>query len=257
MRAKILLVVIVCILVATGNAWAAYTAHIGGVAGGTIYVKANGVVPGHAAHTPDNSPLHESWDLITPGSPNFLGSYAKFIFYDGTMHIDPTGKVGWTDTIWVGCNQAGGYGKLEVEGILTGNKLRPWKSGVTMDVSVMGGMLEATECNVGIADTGNNRGIINLSGGIAKFDRMSFYDVGVDSYIDITGGELLVLNSNWSEAQVQAQIGVNILNSTGEGLDVSTRTVNGSLYTSVTIVPEPATILILGFGSCLALLRRK
>jgi len=99
---------------------------------------------------------------------------------------------------------------------------------------------------------------VNLHGGIIEANNISFFDaVGVDSYIDITGGELLVRNSSWSVAQIQAEIGVNILNTTGEGLFVTTKDVGGVLYTSVTLVPEPATILILGFGSCLALLRRK
>ena len=107
-----------CILLAmTANVFAVYTAHIGGTAmGTTIYVKRTLATPHN--HTPDNSVLHESWDLITPGSPNYLGIYSSFTFYDGIMHIDPTGKVGWNNAIWVGCNVAGGYGILNVEGVL-------------------------------------------------------------------------------------------------------------------------------------------
>ncbi|MCX5632064.1 MAG: PEP-CTERM sorting domain-containing protein [Phycisphaerae bacterium] len=263
MEKKKIVVVMCILLVMTVNALATLTLHIGGAAGGTIYVKRNGAIPGHAAHTPDNSVLHESWDLITPGSPNYLGYYAKFIFYDGIMHVDPTGKVGWTDTIWVGCNAAGGYGILEVEGVLTGdggsgnNLLRPWKGGVTMDVNMISGLLKGKMLNVGISDTGNNRGIVNLRGGTVQFNDVNIYNAtGCDSYVDITGGELLILNANKSVVDMQTWITAgDIFNSLGTGLLVTTKTVDGALYTSVA-VPEPATVMLLSICG-LVMLRKK
>ncbi len=256
MEKKKFIVVTCVLLVVAVNAFGVYTAHIGGAAGGTIYVKGNGVIPGHAAHTPDNSPLHESYDLITPGSPNYLGNYAKFIYYDGTMTIDPTGKVGFTDTTWIGCNAAGGYGILNVEGVFKGPRVRPWKAGVTMEVNVLSGMLEVTDMlSVGISDTGNNKGIVNLSGGVIKANNMSFYNTGVDSYMDITGGELLVLNANKDVAAMNAWItSGDIFNSLGTGLSVTTKDVGGTLYTSVTI-PEPATLAL--FSICSLILLKK
>jgi hypothetical protein len=255
-------IVVMCILLAmTANAFAVYTAHIGGTAmGATIYVKRTLTAPHN--HTPDNSPLHESWDLITPGSPNYLGIYTSFTFYDGILHIDPTGKVGWNSSIWVGCNLAGGYGILEVEGTLKGdgignNILRPWKGGCTMDVNVTSGLLQGKLLNVGISDTGNNLGIFKLHGGTVQFGNMTIYNAtGCDSYMDITGGELLILNANKSVADMQAWITAgDIFNSLGTGLLVTTKDVSGTLYTSVT-VPEPATMVLLSLGG-LILLRKK
>jgi len=251
-------IVVMCVLLAVAiNAFGVYTAHIGGTAGATIYVKRTLAAPHN--HTPDNSPLHESYDLITPGSPNYLGYYAKFIFYDGWMVIDPTGKVGFTDTTWIGCNvtTGGGYGILDVEGLFTGPRVRPWKCGNTMEVNVRSGMLEVTDMlSVGISDTGNNKGIVNLSDGVIKANNMSIYNAtGCDSYMDITGGELLVLNANKDVAAINAWItSGDIFNSLGTGLFVTTKDVGGTLYTSVTI-PEPATLAL--FSICGLILFKK
>jgi len=275
MRAKILLVVIVCILVATGNALAVYTAHIydrttqgeyigTANAAGTIFVKGPG-------SSPDNSPLHESWNLTDEYiggelNPQFIGDqqnlheglFYRFTFYNGTLHIDPTGKVGFWEKMFASGNVAGQAGIVNVEGHLFGPEIRPWKSGCPMTLNVMDdGLLEVSNIlRIGIADTGDNMGYFNLSGGLTKVNNLSIY--GASSYIDITGGEFLILNSNWTVDAVNAAITAgDIINTSGEGLYVTTKDIGGTLYTSVTVVPEPATILILSFGSCLALLRSK
>ena len=113
------IVLMLCVLGIAASAFAVSTPHIGGSAGSTIYVK------GPNSGGPDNSPLHESYDLITPSSPNYLGYYYRFLFYDGTLHIDPTGKVGFTDQIFGSGNDSTGYpapqyGTINVEGYLDG-----------------------------------------------------------------------------------------------------------------------------------------
>jgi hypothetical protein len=231
--------VVMIVLVLTANVFAVYTPHIGGSAGGTIYVK------GPYSGGPDNSPLHESWNLtdqLIDGNPNpnYLGLYYQFIFYDGTLHIDPTGKVGFTQKIFASGNDSTSYpapqkGIVNVEGILFGPEIRPWKNGCPMELNVMSGLLEISNIlRVGVSDGGVNTGVFNLSGGLAKLNNMDIY--GASSYIDITGGELLVLNSNWSVASINAAILANkIINTNGENLNVTTKTVDSILYTSVTV----------------------
>lgn len=250
-----------CAFALAANAFAVYTPHIGGSAGSTIYVK------GPRSGGPDNSPLHESWNLTdefidsTP-NPNHLGLYFRFIFYDGTLHIDPTGKVGFTEKMFASGNDPNFWGDgvpqmgtVNVEGILFGTELRPWKNGCPMTVNVMCGELILDLCRIGVSDGGTNTGVVNLSGGLAKFDDFVFF--GPNSYMDITGGELLTLTSNYDVAGINGLIGANLIrNTSGEGLLVQLKTIEGVDYTSVMLIPEPATVLMLGLGG-LALMRRR
>jgi hypothetical protein len=252
---KIELMLLVVLLVA-GTTFAVYTAHIGGSAGSTIYVK------GPNSGGPDNSPLHESWDLIDPLSPNFLGGtgyYNWFVFYDGTLHIDPTGRVG-ADKLFGSGNDstsypAPQYGTTNVEGYLhIVTQLRPWKAGCDMELNVWGnGQVDTGLLSVGISDGGTNEMYATLSdNGVVQAGDIAFYGAG--SFLDIQdSAQLLVLSSNYSEGDANADITAqNIINTTGEGLAVSTV----GDYTLITTVPEPATMLLLGIGG-LALLRRK
>ncbi|MBN1436580.1 MAG: PEP-CTERM sorting domain-containing protein [Sedimentisphaerales bacterium] len=244
---------IVCVLVLAANALAVYTAHIGGSAGATIYVK------GPNSGGPDNSPLHESWDLITPSSPNYLGYYYRFIFYDGTLHIDPTGKVGFTDKIFGSGNDsttypAPQYGTVNVEGYLTGMELRPWKNGCDMEVNIWGdGRIDLDNLfQVGVNDGGTNECYATLSdNGIVQTGDISFYGAG--SFLDIQdNAALYVLSSNYSEGDAAADILAGLItNTSGEGLVVSTE----GDYTLIT-TPEPMTMIMLGLGG-LALIRRR
>ncbi|MHC4749760.1 MAG: PEP-CTERM sorting domain-containing protein [Planctomycetota bacterium] len=240
----------ICILVLTVNAFAVYTPHIGGSAGSTIYVK------GPVSGGPDNSPLHESWDLITPSSPNYLGYYHRFIFYDGTLHIDPTGKVGFNEKIFGSGNQAGGgqYGTINIEGYLEGGEIRPWKNGNHMEVNVWGtGEINLDSIlRVGVSDGGTNEMYATISDtGLIQCADIAF--AGASSFLDIQdSGMLKVLATAYNESQANSDIaGGWITNTTGEGLVVLT---DGG-YTVVT-TPEPTTLFMLGLGS-LALIRRK
>jgi len=247
-------VMVLCILAISANAFAVYTPHIGGAAGSTIYVK------GPNSGGPDNSPLHESYDLITPSSPNYLGYYYRFIFYDGTLHIDPTGKVGVSEKIFGSGNDSTGYpqpqyGTINVEGYLDVDvQLRPWKAGCDMEVNVWGtGRIDTGLLSVGISDGGTNEAYVTLSdNGIIEAGDIGFYGAG--SFLDIQdSAQLLVLASNYSIADALADITAgNIVNTSGEGLDVSTE----GDYTLITTIPEPTTMLLLGIGS-LSLIRRK
>jgi hypothetical protein len=241
------------LVVLTGVSFAVYTPHIGGAAGATIYVK------GPNSGGPDNSPLHESWDLITPGSPDYIGNYYRFIFYDGTLHIDPTGKVGFTDKIFGSGNDSTGYpapqyGTINVEGYLTGMELRPWKNSCHMEVNVWGdGRIDLSGyLRVGVNDGGTNEAYVTLSGnGVIQAGNIDF--VGAGSYVDIQDmAELLVMSTAYSEGDANSDITAGFIkNTSGEGLTVSTK----GDYTSITTIPEPATLAIFSFG--VLLFRRK
>lgn len=249
------LVTVLCLVLCTSVSLAVYTPHIGGSAGSTIYVK------GPNSGGPDNSPLHESYDLITPSSPNYLGYYYRFIFYDGTLHIDPTGKVGFTEKIFGSGNDSTGYsapqyGTINVEGYLDGGEIRPWKNGCDMELNVWGtGRIDLSSyLRVGVNDGGSNEAYVTLSdSGVIQAGNIDFYGAG--SYLDIQDtAELLVLSSNWDTAAANAAITAgDITNSTGEGLVVSTK----GDYTSVTTIPEPATIVLLGICGGIMLGKRK
>lgn len=244
-RFFVLMTLLVC-----ACSFAVYTPHIGGSAGSTVYVK------GPYSGGPDNSPMHESWDLITPGSPNYLGYYYRFIFYNGTLHIDPTGKVGFTEKIFGSGNDSTTYpgqqyGTINVEGYLTGAEIRPWKNGNDYEVNVWGnGMIELTSMfRVGVNDGGVNEGYCTImDNGLIKTANLSIYGAG--SFVDLQGGEMLILNSNWSVGDVLAES--RIYSSTAT-LSVTTKDIDGILYTSIT--PEPATLLLLCAGG-FALRRR-
>ncbi len=242
---------LLCLVCLASSSFAVYTAHIGESAGSTVYVK------GPLSSGPDNSPLHESYDLITPGSPNYLGYFYRFIFYDGTLHIDPTGKVGFTEKIFGSGNSSSGswgeqYGTINVEGYLTGAEIRPWKNECDYEVNVWGdGMIELSSMfRVGVSDGGTNEGYCTIKdNGLIKTADLDIYGSG--SFVDVQSGEMLILNSNWSVDDVLSES--RIYNSTGD-LVVSTKDVGGVLYTSIT--PEPATLLLFCLGG-FALRKRK
>ena len=254
---------LVCVLALSSSVFAVSTPHIGGAAGGTIYVK------GPYSGGPNNSPLHESWNLTDEfiggdPNPNYLGLYKTFIFYDGTLHIDPTGKVGFTNKIYASGNDSSmtvypdiQRGTVIVEGELFGPELRPWKNGCPMTLNVMGdGILTLDLLRLGYNEGSPiSEGVFNMSGGVTTLGNLTF--LGDGSYLDVTGGELLVLSSSLDEDAINGLIATNdIINSTGEGLLVTTKNVGGADYTSVTLVPEPMTLMVLGLGG-VAMLRRR
>ncbi|UCC21553.1 MAG: hypothetical protein JSW23_06975 [Planctomycetota bacterium] len=252
------LLVMICVLALTANAFAVYTPHIWHedptlYAGQTVYLKS-------APSSPDNSPMHESWNLVDEyidGNPNphwlgsattyaYKGKFYRILFYgaDSILNIEPTAKVEFRNNIYAGSGtqDAGEHGTVNVEGILIANILRGWKRGNTMEVNVSGdGYLELNELWLGGDDYGKlSTGWCNLMGGTIITNDMRFI---LDGYIDITGGELLVLNSNWSVADVEAAIAAgDIFNSNvdeGYIIDITTVDVDGTLYTSVTLTFDP------------------
>jgi len=249
----------ICVLALTANAFAVYTPHIwhqdpNTYNGETIYLKS-------APSSPDNSPMHESWNLVDPclpdsntpnpyylGKPTYAykGKFYRILFYgaNSILNIEATAKVQFRNNIYAGSGtqDAGEHGTVNVEGILIANILRGWKRGNTMEVNVSGdGYLELNELWLGGDDYGKlSTGWCNLMGGTIITNDMTFI---LDGYIDITGGELLVLNSNWDVAAVEAAIAAgDIFNSNideGYIIDVTTVDIDGTLYTSVTLKFDP------------------
>jgi len=260
-----------CVLVLTGSALAVETWHIGGSVGGTIYVKwdADVFTGGDWDNPTLNSPLHESWNLVDPCvggvlNPYYLGDgstypdgfYGKVIMYDqAELRIDAGAKVGVGYCIWSGGNVTGGndWGKVIVEdGWLITEKLRHWKGGGQSWHEVLGdGILEANYWEIGSVDNGDNivHGLI-ADNALAKIENLSFNTAG--STLDITGGKLLVKNYSVNEVVNDLICCGWITNTSGEGLMVLTE----GDYTSVQLLPEPSTLLILGLGG-LILRRRK
>jgi hypothetical protein len=251
------LLVVICILALTANAFAQDDCDGFPLSYSRIYVK------GECSAGPINSPLCEDRNLTDPDSPDYWdngygGMHKEFLFYDGAMHIMATGKVGFTGTIWASGNACtdcclkppydcrGQKGTVIVEGHLFGNYLRPWKNGCPMELYVMdGGLLELNLLDVGHWDGfPDPAGEFYLMGGLAILEDMGIRaGTKTPSFIDITGGELLINNSNWSVADVEAAIAAgDIFNSNayeGYVIEVTTKDVGGALYTSVTLGFDP------------------
>jgi hypothetical protein len=276
------LLVTFCVLVLAANAFAVYTPHIWDRVDANNYPYDNKEYPGtqtiyvkSAPSSPDNSPLHESANLVDEfidGNPNpyFIGDttgvhpglFYRFIFYGAntTLHIDPTGKVGFWEKMFACGSTAGNVGNVIVEGHLFGHELRPWKNGSTMKLYVMdGGLLELNLLRLGYSEgTPDTTGEFYLSGGLAMLQNLTFWhDASAPgpSFIDVTGGELLILNSNWSVADVEAAIAAGeIFNSNadeGYVLDVATRDVDGTLYTSVMVKFDPLSRALYLLGAAI------
>ncbi len=247
----------ICVLVLAANAFAQDCHTVGFPKLSTVYVK------GDCSAGPINSPLCEdrnTADETIDGEPNpdyYL--HYRFLFYDGTMHILPTGKVAFTYIIYASgagstdCCTKPPYecrretGTVIVEGTLIGGELRPWKNGCPMKLYVMdGGLLELDLLRVGYTEgTPDPPGEFYLMGGLAVLENMVIQaGTYTPSFIDITGGELLINNSNWSEADVEDAIAAgDIFNSNAIDGYVIQVTTKGA-YTSVTVEYDPLAHVI-------------
>lgn len=258
MRATKLLVMI-CVLALATNAFA-QDCHTVGIplSYSRLYIK------GPCSGGPINSPMCEDRNLIDPDSPDYWdnghgGFHKEFLFYDGTIHILPTGKVGFDNTIWASGNASTNCctkspyecrretGNVIVEGTLVGNWLKPWKNGCPMKLYVMdGGLLELNLLSVGYTEgTPDPPGEFYLMGGLAVLENMVIQaGTYTPSFIDITGGELLINSSNWSEEDVEAAIAAgDIFNSNAIDGYVIQVTTSGA-YTSVTVEYDPLAHVI-------------
>lgn len=114
----------------------------------------------------------------------------------------------------------------------------------TFNVSGVGNIGKAP--GAGDPFAGGSLGSMKISGGVATFGSLLFGDDPTDQ-IHISGsGILRVSQTNYSEANALASIAAGDI--TGAGLFVSTYNSGNGLFTQISAVPEPSTVLLTLLG---------
>jgi len=183
-----------------------------------------------------------------------LGSYSPVATVTMTM---TEGNLTVGEWMIVGGRQGhvnSGKGILDIDGgsiNMGGGWFAVGNGGVEGELNITSGVVGASWFGIGRDADGVSVGDVQLDGGEIHTHT---FDMGSLGTLDITGGTLRVAGD--VTGNINAWTAAGKITGYGSAANVVVDTVSLPGWTLVTAIPEPATMILLGFGS-LALIRRR
>jgi hypothetical protein len=168
----------------------------------------------------------------------------------GTANISGSASITSSSIVWVG--YASGSGTLNISGTATvsgtGHILVGYGAFGDGTVNMTGGLLNSHMFDIGTGGAGH----IQLDGGTVRVGPGGLVMHAGNASIDITGSGALIVPGEWNA--LSPYISGGMITANGGAGTLAYSLADG--YTTITAIPEPATMILLGLGA-LVLRRRK